>query len=56
VAAVLLLGGGLGSLQAAAIATGFPFAIVLIVMCWSLVKGLLQVRASPLLQQFSAAE
>ena len=40
VAIALLLGGGLGSLQAAAIATGFPFAIVLVVMCYSILKGL----------------
>ncbi len=44
VAITLLLGGGLASLQAAAIATGFPFAIVLVVMCWCLFKGL---RADP---------
>jgi BCCT family betaine/carnitine transporter len=35
-----LLGGGLGSLQAAAIATGFPFAIVLVAMCISTYMGL----------------
>jgi betaine/carnitine transporter, BCCT family len=40
VAIALLLGGGLGSLQAAAIATGFPFAIVLVLMCVSTWKGL----------------
>ena len=40
VAIALLLGGGLGSLQAAAIATGFPFAIVLVAMCISTFKGL----------------
>ena len=44
VAIALLLGGGLGSLQAAAIATGFPFALVLLVMCYSTWKGL---RAEP---------
>ncbi len=44
VAIALLLGGGLGSLQAAAIATGFPFAIVLVLMCYSTWKGL---RAEP---------
>ncbi len=36
----LLLGGGLNSLQALAIATGFPFAVVLLMMCFSLFKGL----------------
>ena len=40
VAIALLLGGGLASLQAAAIATGFPFAIVLVAMCYSLYVGL----------------
>jgi len=34
VAIALLLGGGLSSLQSAAIATGFPFAFVLLVMCY----------------------
>ncbi len=40
VAIALLLGGGLASLQSAAIATGFPFAIVLVAMCYSLYVGL----------------
>ncbi|MCB1888176.1 MAG: BCCT family transporter [Rhodocyclaceae bacterium] len=40
VAIALMLGGGLASLQAAAIATGFPFAIVLVVMCYCLWRGL----------------
>jgi choline/glycine/proline betaine transport protein len=40
VAAVLLFGGGLGALQAASIATGLPFAAVLLLMGWSLKKGL----------------
>ncbi|MCG8420489.1 MAG: BCCT family transporter [Proteobacteria bacterium] len=40
VAIALLLGGGLTSLQAAAIATGFPFALVLVLMCFSTFKGL----------------
>ncbi|MGD1952728.1 MAG: BCCT family transporter [Leptolyngbyaceae cyanobacterium] len=42
VAAVLLLGGGLQALQTASIATGLPFAVVLLVMCYSLYKGLSQ--------------
>jgi choline/glycine/proline betaine transport protein len=42
VAAVLLLGGGLGALQAGAISTGLPFVIVLLVMCYSLKRGLEQ--------------
>jgi len=36
VAAVLLIGGGLTTLQAAAIATGLPFAIILLFMVWAL--------------------
>ena len=40
VAITLLLGGGLGSLQALAIATGFPFAIILLGMCVSLFMAL----------------
>ncbi|MEX2397965.1 MAG: BCCT family transporter, partial [Balneolales bacterium] len=40
VAAVLLLGGGLSALQAGAISTGLPFVIVLLIMCYSLNKGL----------------
>lgn len=40
VAAVLLIGGGLGALQTAAIITGLPFALVLVVMCYSLYRGL----------------
>ncbi len=40
VAAVLLVGGGLGALQTAAISTGLPFAIILILMARSLLKGL----------------
>ena len=35
-AAVLLIGGGLSALQTAAVVTGLPFAVVLIVLCWSL--------------------
>jgi choline/glycine/proline betaine transport protein len=40
VAATLLLGGGLNALQTASIVSGLPFAIILIIMCFSLVKGL----------------
>ncbi|MCB0183336.1 MAG: BCCT family transporter, partial [Caldilineaceae bacterium] len=39
VAAVLLIGGGLSALQTASIATGLPFAIVLLLMIYSLGKG-----------------
>ena len=41
VAAALLLGGGLVALQAAAVSTGFPFAIVLLVGCYALIRGLM---------------
>ncbi|MBY0148937.1 BCCT family transporter [Neobacillus niacini] len=39
-AAVLLLAGGLNVLQTASIAAALPFAIIMIIMCFSLVKGL----------------
>jgi betaine/carnitine transporter, BCCT family len=41
VAIALLLGGGLGALQAASVSTGLPFAVVLLLGCYALVKGLL---------------
>lgn len=44
VAIALILGGGLAALQAMAVSTGFPFAIVLLGACIALVKGL---RAEP---------
>ena len=40
VAIVLLIGGGLGALQAMVISTGLPFTLVLLLMCWAIVKGL----------------
>jgi choline/glycine/proline betaine transport protein len=40
VAAVLLLGGGLHALQAASIVTGLPFTLLLLIMTYSLYKGL----------------
>ncbi|HHP7241145.1 MAG TPA: BCCT family transporter [Cyclobacteriaceae bacterium] len=40
VAATLLIGGGLAALQTAALSTGLPFAIILVIMCFSLYKGL----------------
>jgi choline/glycine/proline betaine transport protein len=40
VAVALLLGGGLGALQAASISTGLPFAVVLGIMSVSLLRGL----------------
>jgi BCCT family betaine/carnitine transporter len=41
IAIALLLGGGLIALQALAVSTGLPFAIVLLLGCISLVKGLM---------------
>lgn len=38
---VLLLSGGLNSLQAGSIATGLPLAVVLLLMSWGTLKGLL---------------
>ncbi|MFW6024357.1 MAG: BCCT family transporter [Dichotomicrobium sp.] len=40
VAIALLLGGGLTALQAMAVSTGFPFAIILLLACYALFKGL----------------
>ncbi|OKL45358.1 BCCT family transporter [Pseudovibrio exalbescens] len=40
VAITLLVGGGLGALQAMAVSTGFPFAILLLLACVALYKGL----------------
>lgn len=40
IAAVLLIGGGLQALQTASIVTGLPFALILLLMCFSLYKGL----------------
>ncbi len=41
VAIALLLGGGLGSLQAMAVSTGLPFTIVLLLACYAIVRGLM---------------
>jgi len=41
VAIALLLGGGLGALQAAAVSTGLPFALILLLGCVALFKGLI---------------
>lgn len=53
VAAVLLIAGGLSALQTAAITTGLPFALILLFICYNLVKGLRQERfaRSPRLQR-----
>ena len=40
VAGILLLGGGLTALQTATIITGLPFAVILVVLCYSLYKSL----------------
>ncbi|MGZ0655318.1 BCCT family transporter [Coraliomargarita sp. W4R53] len=42
VAAVLLLGGGLNTLQTASIITGLPFTVVLLMICYALYLGLSQ--------------
>ncbi len=46
VAIALLIGGGLGSLQAMVISTGLPFTIVLLLMCVAIWKGLSSERAN----------
>jgi len=40
VAAALLLAGGLAALQTASIASALPFSIVMVVMCWGLLRAL----------------
>ncbi|MEN5118514.1 choline BCCT transporter BetT [Luteimonas sp. TWI662] len=40
VAIALLLAGGLAALQAATIASALPFTVVMIVMCWGMVKAM----------------
>ncbi|MDH3748535.1 MAG: BCCT family transporter [Gammaproteobacteria bacterium] len=40
VAAALMLGGGMASLQALTISIGLPFGVVLLIMCVGLIKGL----------------
>jgi len=44
VAIALLIGGGLGALQAMVISTGLPFTIVLLLMCFAIYKGLVSER------------
>jgi BCCT family betaine/carnitine transporter len=44
VAIALLLGGGLGALQAMVISTGLPFTAILLLICWCIFKGLVQER------------
>ncbi|MDY8110653.1 BCCT family transporter [Fulvimarina sp. 2208YS6-2-32] len=50
IAIALLLGGGLAALQGAAIATGLPFAILLLVLAFSTGKGLIAERKKPFLE------
>ncbi|SMP65799.1 choline/glycine/proline betaine transport protein [Desulfonatronum zhilinae] len=40
VAAALLLAGGLGALQTASIASAFPFTVIMLLMCWGLLRAL----------------
>lgn len=40
VSAILLIAGGLDSLKTASIIAALPFSVVLLFMCWALVKGL----------------
>lgn len=40
IAIVLLLGGGLSALQAGVTATAIPFSIVMLVMCYTIIKAL----------------
>ncbi len=47
VVAVLLIGGGLGALQTGVIITGLPFALVLLLLGYSLLRGLREDGASP---------
>jgi BCCT family betaine/carnitine transporter len=45
---VLLLSGGLTSLQAGAIATGLPLALILLLMCIGTLKGLITLHRKPM--------
>jgi betaine/carnitine transporter, BCCT family len=51
VAIALLLGGGLAALQAMAVTIGFPFAALLLVMCVSIILGLMAERRGAPLKQ-----
>ncbi|WP_412506874.1 BCCT family transporter [Roseovarius sp. SYSU LYC5161] len=41
VAIALLIGGGLGALQAMVISTGLPFTIILLLICYAIIRGLM---------------
>ncbi|SHM25942.1 BCCT family transporter [Roseibium suaedae] len=55
VAIVLLLGGGLGALQAMSVSTGFPFAIILLLACYTTYKGLTD-EAEAVSEEIASAE
>ncbi len=46
VAIALLIGGGLGSLQAMVISTGLPFTVILLAICVAIVRGLMSEKRS----------
>jgi len=54
IAAVLLVGGGLNALRTAAITTGLPFTVVLLVLCYTLYRGLRNEREMLESDRFSA--
>jgi BCCT family betaine/carnitine transporter len=41
VAIALLIGGGLGALQAMVISTGLPFTLILLLICYAILRGLM---------------
>ncbi len=56
VAAVLLVAGGLTALQTAVLSTAFPFSVIMLIICVSLVKGLRAVPAASYVQRSAPAE
>ena len=56
VAIALLLGGGLAALQAAAVSSGFPFAVVLLFACVALVMGLMSEPRGKALEETPAKD
>ncbi len=53
VVVALILGGGMSALQAMTVSTGLPFALVLLVACYSVIKGL---REEPVIFKDSQGE
>uniref|UniRef100_F4C430 Choline/carnitine/betaine transporter n=1 Tax=Sphingobacterium sp. (strain 21) TaxID=743722 RepID=F4C430_SPHS2 len=51
IAIVLLWGGGLNALQTAVIIAGLPFAMIILLMCYSLLKGLSEAHRKQLKKQ-----